>query len=231
MVTLATMKIRENLRNCQLCTELDDTELDELASICRLRTLSQGEILFLEGDPAPGFFLLLEGRVRVYKSSPEGKEYTLHQIEPGQLFAEAAVFKGRTYPANASALTDSAVALVPKAAFLDLLKRSPEISVKMIGSLAGFLRQFNRTIEDLSLRDVPSRLASFLLDELQKTDGTIVHLHVTKTELANQLGTVSETLSRNFRKMRDLGVIEVSGTNIEILDTSKLQDIASGEKI
>ena len=88
------MDLKENLRKCQLCTELDDSELDELAAICKPRSVSKGEILFFEGDPATGFFLLLDGRMRIYKASPDGKEYTLHQIEPGQIFAEAAIFKG-----------------------------------------------------------------------------------------------------------------------------------------
>lgn len=225
------MELQQQLKKCYLCRELNDSELARLASMAQVRPLKRGEILFFQGDPALGLYLLLDGHVRIYKASPDGKEFTLHQIRPGEMFAEAAIFRDEGYPANCAALKDSTVALLPRDKFFAMLQESPQVSIKMMGSLSSFLREFNRTIEDLSLKEVPARLASFLLTEYEKTGKTTVILTTTKAELANQLGTIAETLSRNLRKLREQGVIAVNGNRIEILDRDRLDDLAAGQKL
>ena len=225
------MKNIDLLAKSYLCSGFEADELHEFAAIARFMEIDKDKIIFFEGDPAEGFYVLLSGRVRIYKASPDGKEYTIHVIKPGQLFAEAAIFKGHEYPANCATMEKSAVAYFPKEAFLNLLKKYPVISLKIIGSLASFVRDFNRQVEELSLKEVPARLASFLLNRAEKTGSNLVNLDFTKTELANRLGTISETLSRNLKKMSDLGVISVNGREISILDKNRLNNIADGEKI
>jgi CRP/FNR family transcriptional regulator len=225
------MGIEQLLRTSYLCSELDEGELNKLVRIIRVRKLKKKELLFFEGEPAAGFYILLKGRVRVYKASPDGKEYTLHLIDPGQMFAEAAIFTGKGYPANCSALEDSTAAFIPKDRFLELIKGSPRISLKMIASLAAFVREFNRKVEELSLKEISARLASYLLEEQKKHSGNNFELEISKGALASRLGTVSETLSRNLKKLRDLECIEVAGKTITILDPARLQAIAGGEKI
>lgn len=188
-------------------------------------------MLFLEGDPADGFFSLVEGKVRIYKASPEGREYTIHIISAGQLFAEAAIFQGSSYPANCIALEDSVVIYFPKSEFVDLLARMPEISLKIIGSLSAFLREYNQMVENLSLKEVPARLASYLLNEYDRTPGEVVVLRMSKAALSTKLGTASETLSRNLRKFSNLRVIRVDNKEITILDPARLAAIADGQKI
>ena len=225
------MEAKEVFRRSYLCSQLSPQELDQLLAITSVRNFSKGALVFLEGDHAVGFYLLLSGTVRIYKSSPEGREFTLHKIHPGQTFAEAAIFYGEKYPANCVALEDSVAAFFPKESFVRLISESPQISVKMIGSLAQFLRDFSQTIEMLSLKEVSARLATYLLRMSERTKGNSISLAITKTELADKLGTVSETLSRNLRKISDLGVIEVEGRTIKVLDPTRLQAIADGEKI
>lgn len=225
------MDIREYLRRCHFGRDLDEDELAALADIAGHKQIAKGEILFFEGDPAAGFFILLSGRVRIYKASPDGKEYTIHQISPGQIFAEVAVFHGGKYPANCAAMQDSLVAHFPKDKFLNLIKDSPQISLKIISSLAAFLRDYNQQIENLTMREVPGRLASFLLREAAKCKSNEVILDYSKTELARRLGTISETLSRGFRKLKELNLIVEDGKKIVIKDPARLEDIASGEKI
>lgn len=225
------MNTKQLLRNSYLCKELDAEELEALSRIVSLQFLRKGEILFLQGDEAAGFFILLTGNVRIYQVSAEGKEYTLHRIRPGEMFAEAAIFKGRSYPANCMATENSQVAFFPKEAVIDLLTRSPQISLKMIGALSAFVRDFNRQIEDLSLREVPGRIASYLLRMSEKTGGSVFTLDTTKSELATSLGTISETLSRNFKKLKELEIIHVDGNTITLLDIPRLQSIADGEKM
>lgn len=221
----------EFLRKTRLCSGLNSTELERLAEISRLYRLNKGEMLFFEGDEANGFYILLDGRVKVYKASPDGKEQILHQIKPGQIFAEVAIFQGGRFPANCAASENSVVALFPKRDFINLIEDSPQISLKIIASMAGFLREFTEMVENLSLKEVPARIAGHLLMLAEKAHTDIVILDMSKAELAKKLGTLSETLSRGFRKLSDLNTIEVDKNQIKIRDKKRLESIAHGEKI
>ena len=202
-----------------------------MAGIVSIRKATKGEVLFFQGDPASGFYVLLSGAVRIYKASPDGKEYTLHHIKPGQMFAEAVLFGGGAFPANSMAVDDSLVGFFPREQFIKLIGDSPQISLKMIAALSSFVREFNQQIEDLSLREVPARLASHLLRKAEQIGSNQFALDITKTELARSLGTISETLSRNLKKLRNLGLVEVDGKNITVLDLERLRAVADGEKI
>lgn len=225
------MDLTNLLKKSHLGAGLDGDELAALGEITLSRTVHKNEIIFLEGDPAEGFFLLLSGKVRIYKASPDGREYTIHQIQPGQMFAEVAIFRGGHYPANCAAMEDSTIAFFPKDKFQQLLKKSPQISLKIIGSLSAFLRDYNRQVEALSLKEVPARIASFLLNEFEKSEKKTIVLDTSKTELARRLGTISETLSRNLKKLKELNIIRVRGKEITVTDPARLSDIADGEKI
>ncbi|MBN1211901.1 MAG: Crp/Fnr family transcriptional regulator [candidate division Zixibacteria bacterium] len=224
------MSIESLLKNCYLCRDLDPDELAALNAIASFRRVKKGEMIFFEGDQAAGFFVLLEGRVRIYKASPDGKEYTLHIINPGQMFAEAVIFEGETFPANGAALQDSSVAFFPRDKFIALITGSPQISLKMLSALSEFVRQFNRQVEELSLKEVSARLASYFIKKTAGTGNNVFLLDISKAELARSLGTVSETLSRNLRKMKELGVVRVDGQTITVLDPDRLRKIADGDK-
>lgn len=219
------------LHNSQLCAHLSSGEVEQLLRIVAIQDVPKGELIFLEGDDAVGFYILLRGSIRVYKASPEGREHTLHRIKPGQIFAEAAVFHGNKYPANCQALLDSTVAFFPKADFVRLIESSPQMSLKMIASMAAFLRDFNQTIEMLSLKEVSARLATWLLNAAEHAHSNQITLSMSKGDLADLLGTVNETVSRNLRKLIDLGVLAVENRDITILDRTRLEAIADGEKI
>ena len=225
------MDVESLLHSSYLCHDLDVDELEAVASIAVIRTLSKGELLFLQGDTATGFYVLLNGRIRLYKSSIDGREYTLHQIKPGQMFAEVAIFRGRRYPANCIAREETTVAFFPKDEFLHLLKKSPELALKIIASLSSFLRDFNHQLEELSLKEVPGRIASFILSEAENSGHDTITLETSKIELANRLGTISETLSRNLRKLQDNNIISVDRDKITIRNKTRLGEIADGEKI
>jgi len=219
------------LQKSRLFSGLSPAELKKLAAILRIKNLRKGELLFLEGDPADGFYLLCAGRVKIHKISVDGREQILHQIVPGQIFAEAAIFHGDHYPADCTAIEDSVVALLPKKAFLELVERDPQISLKIIGSLSAFLREFTEIIENLSLKEVPARIAGFLARRSAAAGQTTIVLEMTKTELARHLGTSSETFSRALRRLSDANIIKVQGRKIIILDPKRLAQVAAGEKI
>jgi len=221
--------IKKCIKKSSLFAGLDNGELESLSDTIAIKKLRKGEILFFDGDIASGFYAVFEGRIRVYKSNPDGKEYTIHIINPGQIFGEVAIFNGKYFPANSMAIDDSVVGYFPKDRFLALIKQYPNISLKIIGSLAGFLREYNQMVEELALKEVPSRIAGFLLVRAEEAKDKIINLDMTKTELAVKLGTISETLSRNLRKMKDSGIIKVDNQQITILDFDRLGSIANGD--
>lgn len=219
------MNYRQILKHSPLFAGLSDADLDAMMEIARIREYPRGELLFSEGEQAAGFFVVLDGKVKVYKLSPEGKERILHIIHPGVTFAEAAIFGDGLYPAYAEPLQVSQLLFMPKDGFLDLLMNNGRISVNMIAGLSRFLRQFANQIEDLTFKDVPSRLARYLMDLSRGTRET-VELPISKSQLASNLGTVSETLSRTLRKLSEDDLIRVTGKMVEILDFERLEGLA-----
>ena len=218
------MEIRDTIKCCPLFAGVTGADLDELTRVARSREHPRGEVLFADGDPAHGFYLVASGKVKIYKLSPEGKERILHIVHPGSSFAEAAIFGNGLYPAYAEPLETSRLIFFPKEEFLTLLREHGQIAINMIGGLSRFLRQFATQVEELTFQDLPARLARYLL---QLSGGrSQVDLPISKSQLASNLGTVSETLSRTFRKLADEAIIEVSGRRIVLLDPDRLADLA-----
>ena len=219
------MDLPKILRQSPLFAGTTDEDIAAILRICKVREYDRGEVLFDEGDVAQGFYIVAAGRVKVYKLSPEGKERILHVVQSGGNFAEAAIFADGLYPASAEPLEKSTLIFFPKRDFLDLLTAQGQIAINMIGGLSRFLRLFAGQIEELTFRDVPSRLARYLLDLNNERNGA-VELPTSKSAIASRLGTVSETLSRTFRKLSDEGLIRVEGKTIVILDAERLSDLA-----
>ena len=219
------MNYRQILKNVPLFAGLNESDLDDLMAIVRINEHPRGELLFSDGEEAAGFFIVLDGKVKVYKLSPEGKERILHVIQPGGTFAEAAIFGEGLYPAYAEPLQASKLLFLPKDAFLALLRDNSRVSINMIAGLSKFLRQFANQIEDLTFKDVPSRLARYLMDLSRGTKQTVM-LPISKSQLASNLGTVSETLSRTLRKLSEDDLISVSGKTVEIIDFDRLEELA-----
>ncbi len=218
----------EIIKSCPLFSGVSASDLKLLLSIVKIRKASRGELLFEEGAGADGFYIVAGGKVKVYKLSPDGRERILHVIQPGNSFAEAAIFDDGRYPAFAETLDESTLLFFPKREFLDLLHNHSQLAVNMIAGLSRFLRIFTMQIEDLTFRDVPARLARYLLS--LKNSGIIIDLPISKTQLASNLGTTSETLSRTFRKLSDDEIIAVKGKKIEILDFTRLADLSESFK-
>jgi CRP/FNR family transcriptional regulator len=219
------MDLPKVIRQSPLFAGTTDEDIAAILRICKVKEYERGEVLFDEGDMALGFYIVAAGRVKVYKLSPEGKERILHVVQPGGNFAEAAIFADGLYPASAEPLEKSTLIFFPKRDFLDLLTAQGRIAINMIGGLSRFLRLFAGQIEELTFRDVPSRLARYLLELSNERNGA-VELPTSKSAIASRLGTVSETLSRTFRKLSDEGLIRVEGKTIVILDADRLSDLA-----
>ncbi len=215
------------LKKSLLFSGLEEEYLDEVATIAVRRTFARGESLFTEGEAATGFYLLAAGSLKLCKISPEGKEKVLHFVHPMETFAEAAFFGDGRYPAEARALEKGEALFFPREAFMGLLERNPRFALNLIVSLSLLLRKFARQIEELSFAEVPARLAAYLVALAEKKSTTFqgityLDLEMKKGELASHLGTVSETLSRTFRKMKEEGIIEVEGSRVIVHDMARL---------
>ncbi|MBI5906403.1 MAG: Crp/Fnr family transcriptional regulator, partial [Deltaproteobacteria bacterium] len=153
-----TIPAADVLRKTPLFAALPDEDLRRVAALAVPRRFGKKESVFREGEKADGFFVVASGKVKVFKLSGEGKEQVLHVLDPGQTFAEAVIFEGGVYPANAEALADSVLLLLPKRPFIDLLERHPKVSIRMLGSLSRWLKRMTDLVESLSLKDVEARL-------------------------------------------------------------------------
>jgi CRP-like cAMP-binding protein len=201
-------------------------QLKDLAMIMTDQVFRKGELIFSEGEDGSGFYVVNTGRVKVYKLSPEGKEQILHIFGPGEPFGEVPVFTGQRFPANAEAMEQSRVFFFPKRSFVDLIKTNPSLALNMLGILSRRLRRFAALIDDLSLKEVPGRLAAYLLYLSQQRKGSAdLELSITKAQLASLLGTIPETLSRILGKMTAQGLVETQGRSIRILDRESLQEL------
>ena len=225
------MEIVQILKKSLLFSGLDEHNLAEVSGIATRRTIVKGESLFVEGEVATGFYLLARGGMKLCKLSPDGREKVLHFVHPGETFAEAAFFGDGKYPAEARAVESGELIFFPKASFMGLLERNPQFSLNLIISLSLSLRRFARQIEELSFAEVPTRLAAYLLELSERKSTTFqgktyLDLEMKKGEMASRLGTVSETLSRSFKKLKDEGVIEVDGSRVLIHSLEQLKKIA-----
>jgi CRP/FNR family transcriptional regulator len=214
---------------------LSPSQLVPLLKIAQLQSFSKGELIFKQGSEATGFFVVKTGRVKVFKVSPTGKEQILNIFEAGENFAEVAALDGKPFPASAATLEPTELIFFPRLASLDLLHQHPDIAINMLISLSQHLRHLAGVIEDLSFKDVPQRLATYLLNLSHScseqtgdrpTPTNVVTLNLTKSQLAAQLGTISATLSRAFYRLSREGLIAVNGSQIELLDRDRLQSLS-----
>ncbi len=219
--------IRESLRRVPMFASLGGPTIDWLVGRCRTRTCKAGDLIFAEEGDAEQFFVVLAGRVVVYKLSPAGDRQILHMYGPGQTFAEAAVLAGGVYPAHAEAAEEVRLLAVPGRVVREAVEREPRLALGMLAGMAAKLHEFATLIEALSLKEVPARVAGALLEEADRAGGDRFRLPGTKGELAAQLGTAAETLSRALTKLGHAGVISVKGREISIRDRTRLEQLAS----
>lgn len=204
---------------------LPPDHLDELTDIAIEKTYSRGETIFFEGDEGNGFYMVGEGKIKIFKLSPMGKEHILHIFGQGEPFGEVPVFHGWPFPATAEALVKTKTLFFPRTRFIQLVENNPGIALNMLAVLSLRLRRFATQIENLSLKEVPARLANYLIYLSEEQGGRDeVTLEISKGQLASLLGTIPETLSRIFGKMSEEGLIKVNGKVISLLDRPTLAE-------
>lgn len=219
-------------RSCRLWRTASDEAVADLAARAQVREVTRGTSLAVEGDPAEEFGVMVAGRARVFYLGADGRQITFETLETGDPLAAVASLAGGRYPANIEAATPATVACLKAETLFALLEREPGVARTLISDLAGRVINFTAVVQTLAL-DVPSRLARYIFQRALKAGkptsrGLEVDLGMRKGELAMALGTVPETLSRALGKLKDDGLLEVSGSKVTVLDVRALATLGSG---
>lgn len=219
------------LKRSFLFSYCNPQSISKISRITHLKSYQKNDVVFQEGDPALGFYLVASGRVKVYKLSFSGDEHILHVVSEGGSFAEAVVFSPMDrYPAFAEALSEARLLFIPKREFLDLMRNDFTLTLSVFSSMSEKLRSFNTLVEELSLKSADSRLAKYLLDLAMKKKSDMFSLDIKKVELSKRLGIAPETLSRLLRRFKSRRILAMSGHEIRLLNKESLRLISSGEK-
>ena len=219
----------QTLANVAIFSVLTDNELGFLAQRAIPRHYAAGETVFGEGEPCSGLYVVEQGQVRIFKSSASGREQVLSIDGPGSSIAELPVFDGGSYPASAAAIGDATLLFVSKQDFQALCLAHPQVALKVLRVVGARLRRLVGIIEELSFTTVRHRLASFLVRLAQKegkrtaAEGVEISLPVSNQELASQIGTVRELVSRNLSRLQAEGMIKIDGRSVTIFDWKALE--------
>ncbi|MBI2908266.1 MAG: Crp/Fnr family transcriptional regulator [Chloroflexi bacterium] len=214
----------EVLRSLPFFASLSDKEMDRIQREAISRSFDKGEILFIEGGPCKGLYVVTSGQIRVFKSSPEGREQVMLYANPGDSFNEVPVFDGGTNPASASAMEHSVVYIVPKEVILSLVAECPAARA-MLKVFSGRLRHLASLVEDLSFRSVVSRLAKILLDLAVTEESGAPVPRLTQDEMAAMAGTVRDMIGRALKTLEKAGAIKIEGRRIAVIDPDVLREM------
>lgn len=218
----------ESLRSVPLFADLTERELGLLAERAFSREYQAGEMIFSEGDSCEGLYIVQGGNVKIFNTSSTGREQVLHIEQAGHSLAELPVFDGGDYPASAAAVDRCTLLFISRKDFRTLCLERPEVSLKVLKVVSARLRTLVAIIEELSFTTVRNRLASWLLQEAKakgrKTSrGVEFTLGVSNQELAFQIGTVRELVSRNLSYFQSEGILKTEGRGVIIPDLSALE--------
>lgn len=223
-----------SLKKVAFFSGLQEDALQALAESAMTLQFNKGELIFLEGGPCPGLFVVHSGAVKIFKTSPAGREQVLTLETPGRPVAELAVLDEGPYPASAAANEDTVLFLIPKAEFHRLCRQHPEIAFRIIRSLAGRFRKLVGLVEILAFLEVGQRLARFLLERANQegkttTKGVEFQVDMSHQDLASRIGTVRELVSRSFSRFQEQGLLTVRNRTVTIVDMDRLKAEAEVE--
>lgn len=201
------------LQDTDLFRELNPDALRQVEALGTMRDLARNETLFLEGTEGTAFFLVLEGTIKIFKTSFDGKEFIMNLIGPGEIFAEVILFENETYPVSATAVAASKVFAIPKDPFLSMLDHR-DFRNDFIATLMKKQRYLAQRILYLSAYDVEERFFRFLAERYGKEE--IYHITLSKKEIASAIGTIPETLSRLLARLKSREILEWDDTTISL---------------
>ncbi|HNQ84635.1 MAG TPA: Crp/Fnr family transcriptional regulator [Deltaproteobacteria bacterium] len=225
------MKKHNELRSTPLFQGLSEDLLETISRKALLRTYRAGEAVVNEEDPVRSLSVVLDGQVKLSKSSAEGREQTLTLLGPGDPFGLCTAFASNDFPASAVTLKKTTILTIPGSAVEDIVRQEPMLLLNIIRVLSLRLKETMRLVESLALKEIPQRVASFILHDLAKQDTgsqCSLELAITHRELAKIIGATPEALSRALKKMSEDGLLRVDGRMITVYDRKALKELADG---
>lgn len=226
-----TAKDLEVIRRNPLFERLPEDMLDSLMKEAYVEERPRGQLLFLRGEPAQWFFLVLDGWVKIFRDTPDGEQTVISVFRPGETMAEAAIFLGAPYPASAEVVNDARLLRIPAASLIDRIKADGSLALDILGTMSVRMRILISDIEQLQARTTSQRLGNFLLDLVETREGSaVIKLPYDKSLVAARLGMKPESLSRAFAKLKDLG-IATRGHEVRIPDVAALEEHCQGEDL
>jgi CRP/FNR family transcriptional regulator len=219
------MEAREALRRVLFLRDANDEVLRTLLARARIVKVQRGEVLFLRGEPCHGLHVVLDGAIRLYNSSSNGREQVIGVERSGSVIGELPLFDGGNQPYSAEAMSPSRLLFIPREHFLTVIHAHPDLMQAALRALAIRIRRLLHLVEELSLHEVPERVARYLLAQA-KERGACFTLDYTHAELAAQLGTVREVVTRTLNRFRKAGWISIQDGKITVLDRDALQALA-----
>ncbi|MGZ6057453.1 MAG: Crp/Fnr family transcriptional regulator [Isosphaeraceae bacterium] len=222
-MTDSVLSITSILKRTALFSALSDAELESLAACTLIRSYASGVSVFSEGAPCIGLYIVSKGRVRIFKTSPSGREQVLALEGPGCSIAELPVFDGGPYPASAAAVGPSDLLFIARKDFRALCMECPEIALKVLQVAGARLRRLVGIIEELSFTTVRHRLVSWILRHPKNEDGCSFTLDASHQELAAQIGTVRELVSRNLARLQAQEFISINDHQVTVLNPEGLE--------
>jgi CRP/FNR family transcriptional regulator len=220
---------RKIIKRCRFFRGLTDDAFERILSMAHVKRYRRGDLIFNEGDPCPGIFIVGAGAVRIFKNAPTGKQHVLHLAYAGSTFAEVAAIGEFECPAFAEAIHETVCVLLPQAPFMRELRHDHQLCIQLLGSMAGWVHHLVGMLEDIVLRDATSRVARHLLRAGIPDDTEDFLLPMLKRDLASHLNLTSETLSRTLRRLTTAGLIGTPDQHhIRIINKTALEDVAEG---
>ncbi|WP_031481447.1 Crp/Fnr family transcriptional regulator [Maridesulfovibrio frigidus] len=218
-------ELKKIISKFTIFSNLDDLNLTWLVENSVVTPIPKKSLYLREANLLQGMHILLSGKVKLFKLAEEGKEQTIFVFGPGEPFCLCSTFSDGKMPANLSALEDSKVLFINPSKFEDLIKEDPSILLNMMSVMAKRLKEAMVMIDSLSLKQIPSRLAAYFLSH---NENGWLKLDISYRELSKIIGVTPEALSRSLKKMSKHNLIEVDGTNVNLLDKTRLEACRDG---
>lgn len=231
MTPTTPIDVPKVLAACPLFASVRDPARQRLIDMAQSKTFRAEQVIFSQGQPVPGLFVVDSGLVRIFKVAPTGREHVLHVVGPSHTFAEVAVLSGFPCPANAAALETSRCIMLPTKPLIAALQSDHALCLQLLTGMGRWVHHVVQLLENIVLRDAAARVAHYLLTTESVAAGKVdvVKLPMRKQDLANHLNLTGETLSRVLRRLTDQAVIEsIDRRHVHLLDRTALEQLSNG---
>jgi len=218
--------IHHNLKQHMLFTQLTDLQLDRVCKFSQVQRLAEGQMLFSQADKVTAFYMVINGKIKLFRMSPDGQEKIIEIVKPGQVFAEALMFTNQSnYPVSTAALSETTVISINAKQFHEMLWDSTATCLQLLGDMSLRLRGLINEIDKLTLHNGTCRVASYLIQEI--SDGNNIELDVAKNIIAARLSIKPETFSRIIKNLKDQNILSIQGSLITIHDLESLNEMST----